>query len=266
MSSLPITSVLNDGYIASVYEAFAAIRPPWTSPGGNFFVSPKLRAGSRQARYDAWLLRKAAGAASSFGAIQRYGHLAVQLDPLGRRRRAPPSSSPSFTASPKRTSPQLPALALGPDGTGPPPTSWSGFATQYCGALGYEFEHLNEEAEREWFRGMIESGSATARSPPTRRRHCSQRLTEVDGLERFLGARVRGREALLHRGRRRAGADDRRSDRRAGATGAREVVIGMAHRGRLNVLTHVMGKPYRELLEEFEGEHRRRTPRAIPAT
>ena len=58
----------------------------------------------------------------------------------------------------------------------------------YCGALAYEFEHLSEDAERQWFRAIDRVGRGDAAAHrPTRRRRCSQRLTEVDGLERFLG-------------------------------------------------------------------------------
>src|SRR5205085_4285194 len=114
----------------------------------------------------------------------------------------------------------------------------------------YEFEHLNEEAERQWFRATIDSGQATEPLTADEKKALLQRLTEVDGLERFLGRAyvnvkrfsIEGVDALVP-------MPEEAITRGAGA-GARGVVIGMAHRGRLNVLTHVMGKPYRELLEE----------------
>src|SRR3954463_6648187 len=85
MSGLPVTSVFNDGYIAEVYESYrrdpASVDESWRQ----FFRVAEQLAGTRTAvgGYDASLLRKAAGAAELLGAIQRYGHLAVQLDPLG---------------------------------------------------------------------------------------------------------------------------------------------------------------------------------------
>ena len=86
------------------------------------------------------------------------------------------------------------------------------------------------------------------RSPTTRSAGCFERLTEVDGLERFLGKAyvgvkrfsIEGVDALVPM------LDE--AIERAARAGTRQVVIGMAHRGRLNVLTHVMGKPYRTLL------------------
>ena len=85
MSALPITSVFNDGYIAETYEAYrrdpASVDESWRQ----FFRVAEQLAGATAGRggYDASLLRKAAGAAALLGAIQRYGHLAVQIDPLG---------------------------------------------------------------------------------------------------------------------------------------------------------------------------------------
>jgi 2-oxoglutarate dehydrogenase E1 component len=87
MSSLPITSAFNDGYIAELYEAYrrdpASVEESWRQ---FFRFAEGLAGGAGQGVIDESLLRKVAGAAALIGAIQRYGHLAVQLDPLG----APP--------------------------------------------------------------------------------------------------------------------------------------------------------------------------------
>ncbi|HEY4131537.1 MAG TPA: 2-oxoglutarate dehydrogenase E1 component, partial [Gemmatimonadaceae bacterium] len=125
----------------------------------------------------------------------------------------------------------------------------------YCGGIGYEFEHLEEETERQWFRQTIESGAATPTLSADEKKSLLERLTAVDGLERFLGMAyvsvkrfsIEGVDALVPM------LDEAIS--RGAKAGAKQVVIGMAHRGRLNVLTHVMGKSYRGLLEEFEGRH-----------
>ena len=125
----------------------------------------------------------------------------------------------------------------------------------YCGVIAYEFEHLGEENEREWFRKMIESGEATAPLTADEKRVLLQRLTEVDGFERFLALAyvtvkrfgIEGIDALVPM------LDE--AVEQSAKVGARQVVIGMAHRGRLNVLTHVMGKSYRTLFSEFEGVH-----------
>ena len=257
MSALPITSVFNDGYIAETYEAFrrdpASVDESWRQ----FFRVAERIAGSPsgQGGYDASLLRKAAGAGALVGAIQRHGHLAVQIDPLGTPPPGAAELKPEFHGITEADLARIPASALGDEETGTAADVVHRMREHYCGAIGYEFEHIGDEIEREWFRTMIESGQATAPLSPDEKKLLLQRLTEVDGLERFLGLAyvsvkrfsVEGVDALVP-------MLDEAIERGAGV-GARRVVIGMAHRGRLNVLTHVMAKPYRALLEEFEGHH-----------
>ncbi len=257
MSALPITSVFNDGYIAETYEAFrrdpASVDESWRQ----FFRVAERIAGtpSGQGGYDASLLRKAAGAGALVGAIQRHGHLAVQIDPLGTPPPGAAELKPEFHGITEADLARIPASALGDGETGTAADVVHRMREHYCGAIGYEFEHIGDEIEREWFRTMIESGQATAPLSPDEKKLLLQRLTEVDGLERFLGLAyvsvkrfsIEGVDALVP-------MLDEAIERGAGV-GARRVVIGMAHRGRLNVLTHVMGKPYRALLEEFEGHH-----------
>jgi 2-oxoglutarate dehydrogenase E1 component len=125
----------------------------------------------------------------------------------------------------------------------------------YCGRLGYEFDHLQEETEREWFRQTIESQRLTAPLSADEKKALLRRLTEVDGFERFLGLAfvnvkrfsIEGVDALVPM------IDE--AIARAADGGTRSAVIGMAHRGRLNVLSHVMGKPYDKLFKEFLGKH-----------
>jgi 2-oxoglutarate dehydrogenase E1 component len=260
MSSLPITSVFNDGYIAQAYEAYrrdpAAVDESWRQ----FFRFAEQLSGTAGERgasvgIDASLLRKAAAAAELLGAIQRYGHLAVQLDPLGTAPAGAAELKVEFHGITEADLRQLPASALGDDNAGTAADVVQHMRDLYCGALAYEFEHLGEEAEREWIRATIASGAATVALTADEKKALLQRLTEVDGLERFLGRAyvsvkrfsIEGVDALVPM------LDE--AIVRGAHAGARQMVIGMAHRGRLNVLTHVMGKPYRALLEEFEGRH-----------
>ncbi len=254
--NLPITSVFNDGYVAEAYEAFkrdpSSVDESWRQFFN--FAAQLAGTGPTTGGIDASLLRKAAAAASLIGAIQRHGHLAVQIDPLG----TPPSGAaelkPEFHGITEADLAQIPATALGYD-KGTAADVVQRMRDLYCGALAYEFEHLNADAERAWFRETIESGAATTPLTDSEKKALLQRLTEVDGLERFLGLAyvsvkrfsIEGVDALVPM------IDEAIS--RGAQVGAKQVVIGMAHRGRLNVLTHVMGKPYRALLEEFEGHH-----------
>ena len=259
MSDLPITSVFNDGYIAELYEQYrrdpASVDESWRQ----FFrfaqqlggAAPQAGAGG----YDAEGLRKAAAAASLIGGIRSYGHLAVQLDPLGTPPPGAAELKPEFYGITEQDLAHVPAAAVGEAATGTAADVVHRMRDLYCGALAYEFEHLGDETERQWFRAMIESGAATTPLSTEEKKALLERLTEVDGLERFLGLAyvsvkrfsIEGVDALVPM------LDE--AIALGARAGARHVAIGMAHRGRLNVLTHVMGQPYRTLFEEFEGRH-----------
>lgn len=256
MSNLPITSVFNDGYIEQAYDAYrrdpASVDESWRQ----FFRFAEQLGGAAPAAggVDASLLRKAAAASALVGAIQRHGHLAVQIDPLGTPPQGAAELKPEFHGISEADLAQIPASALGYD-SGTAADVVEKTRELYCGSLGYEFEHLGEDVERQWFRDTIAAGTATAPLADDEKKALLARLTAVDGLERFLGVAyvgvkrfsIEGVDALVPM------LDE--AIARGAHAGAKQVVIGMAHRGRLNVLTHVMGKPYRALLEEFEGRH-----------
>ena len=259
MSSLPITSVFNDGYITELYEQYrrdpASVDESWRQ---FFRFAERIGGGAPQAApggYDATVLRNAAVAASLIGGIRTYGHLAVPLDPLGSPPPGAAELKPEFYGITEQDLQHVPAAAVGEDDRGTAADVVHRMRDLYCGALAYEFEHLGDETERQWIRSMIESGAATAPLTAEEKKALLQRLTEVDGLERYLGLAyvsvkrfsIEGVDALVPM------LDE--AIALGARAGARHVVIGMAHRGRLNVLTHVMGKPYRMLLEEFEGRH-----------
>src|SRR5690606_34128720 len=123
----------------------------------------------------------------------------------------------------------------------------------YAGTIGYEFEHLDDHVKVAWLWKQVEDGSHTGPLPNEERRKLLERLTEVEGLEQFLhkaylGQKrfsLEGNDALIPM------LDVAIED--AARAGAREVVIGAAHRGRLNSLTPTVGVSYGELLAEFEG-------------
>src|SRR5581483_6820543 len=137
--------------------------------------------------YDASLLRKAAAASSLVSAIQHYGHLAVPLDPLGTPAPGAAELQPELHGITNADLQQLPASALGDDTLKTAADVVEKMRRFYCGAIGYEFEHISDETERQWLRHAIESGEAAAPLTDDEKRTLLERLTEVDGLERFLG-------------------------------------------------------------------------------
>ena len=260
MSSDPITGVFNDGYISEAYEAYrrdpASVDESWRqffrfaeSLGG----AAPVTAGPAQ-QVDAELLRKVAAAAKLVDAIRTFGHLAVPLDPLGTPPGGTPELSPEFHGLSEEDLQRIPAIALGGE-SGTAADVVASLREFYSSRIGFEISHLGKVDEREWLREQIESGRLNAPLSEEEKRAVLNRLTEVDGLERFLGRAYQGYKRFSIEG-----GDilvpmlDVAID--AAATyGAREIDLAMAHRGRINVLAHTLGKPYATIFEEFEGKH-----------
>ena len=125
----------------------------------------------------------------------------------------------------------------------------------YSSRIGFEVWHLSEEAEREWFRVTFRGHEVMRELSHEEKKAVLHRLNEVDGLERFLGRAYVGSRRFSIEGTDMLVPMLDEIITECGKAGAREIVIGMAHRGRLNVLTNVMGKPYEALYAEFEGVH-----------
>ena len=125
----------------------------------------------------------------------------------------------------------------------------------YCGKIGAEFAHISRARERLWLRKRFEQGAAADNLTNEERLWTLEQLTSAEGIERYLHTRyvgqkrfsLEGGESLIPM------LDD--IIQKGGSTGIREIVIGMAHRGRINVLVNVFGKSPEELFEEFEGNY-----------
>jgi len=124
----------------------------------------------------------------------------------------------------------------------------------YCGSVGAEYMHITETVEKRWIQQRLEGAAGRPQFPADTRRRILQRLVAAEGLERYLHARYVGQKRFSLEG----GdsliplLDDLLQ--RSATHGGREVVIGMAHRGRLNVLINIVGKTAAELFQEFEGK------------
>ena len=122
----------------------------------------------------------------------------------------------------------------------------------YCGSIGAEFMHITDPGEKRWWQEKLES----VRSKPTytveKKKHILDRLTAAEGLERFLHTKYVGQKRFSLEGGESFIAAMDEVIQQAGAQGVQEIVIGMAHRGRLNVLVNTLGKQPKELFSEFE--------------
>ncbi|MFP5348806.1 MAG: 2-oxoglutarate dehydrogenase E1 component [Gammaproteobacteria bacterium] len=126
----------------------------------------------------------------------------------------------------------------------------------YCGSVGAEYMHITDTVEKRWLQSSLESVRASPSYPAEVQRRMLERLTAAEGLERYLHTKYVGQKRFSLEG-----ADSliplvEETIQRAGTYGVKEVVLGMAHRGRLNVLVNIMGKTPRELFLEFEGKAR----------
>jgi len=130
----------------------------------------------------------------------------------------------------------------------------------YCRNIGFEYMFVSEREQRQWIQERIEPVRAQPQLTDTERRRILQKLTEAEQLERYLHTRYVGQKRFsLEGGESLIPAIDELIQR-AGAAGVQEIVIGMAHRGRLNVLVNVLGKSPQDLFMEFEGRKAHELP------
>lgn len=124
----------------------------------------------------------------------------------------------------------------------------------YCKSIGYEFMHIVNTQEKAWLQQRVESVRSCPEYSPETRQNLLERLTAAEGLEKYLASRYPGAKRFGLEGGESLIPMVNELIQRSGALGAKEVVIGMAHRGRLNVLVNTLGKSPKDLFDEFEGK------------
>jgi 2-oxoglutarate dehydrogenase E1 component len=130
-----------------------------------------------------------------------------------------------------------------------------GLQETYCGSLGVEYMYLSSRVEKRWIQERLEPVHSKPSFAPDYRKHILERLTAAEGLERYLHTRYVGQKRFSLEGGETLIPVLDNLLQRAGAAGVQELVIGMAHRGRLNVLVNTLGKMPKDLFGEFEGKH-----------
>jgi 2-oxoglutarate decarboxylase len=199
-------------------------------------------------------LKHVAAAMALVKAIRNFGHLAARLDPLG----SDPPGDPALDPGPLGLSPEImtriPADLLRIYVPGRTLSeAYPKLQETYCGTIAYEVEHIGSHQERVWLRRVIESGEHRQPLEAERRRKLLARLTAVETLERFLHKAYLGQKRFSIEGLDVLVPMLDETIELAGVSGARRIVLGMAHRGRLNVLAHIVGLPYETIFAEFEG-------------
>ncbi|MDB5823321.1 MAG: sucA [Herminiimonas sp.] len=125
----------------------------------------------------------------------------------------------------------------------------------YCRSIGAEFMYMSNQREKRWMQERLESTRSQGVFSADEKKHILDRLTASEGLERYLHTRYVGQKRFSLEGGESFIASLDETIQRAGEKGVQEIVIGMAHRGRLNVLVNILGKMPQELFAEFEGKH-----------
>ena len=276
--SRPEVDGLNSGYAALLLEQYldnpAAVPAEWRElferdPGTLLRAQPGLarlldlqaEAGNGHQPVLAPPTEPAAAAVAAAMALVKafrmHGHLAARIDPLGSE----PSGDPAL--EPERLTPPLtpelqariPAATLRLFVEGETlADALPRLRATYCGTLAYEIEHLSDHEERVWLRHAIESGRYGQPLSAEERVRLLGRLSEVEGMEHYLRRAFLGQKQFSIEGLDVLVPMLDEAIELAADDGAHEVVLGMAHRGRLNVLAHVVGRPYEVILREFEGE------------
>ena len=192
--------------------------------------------------------------------IQAYrvrGHQAAQLDPLGLQQRTAPAdlaiNNYGLTDADLDTVFRTGDLAM-VNGQATLREIVNALQETYCRTIGAEYMHIVDSEQRSWFVQRLESVRGRPEFSPEIKSHLLERLTAAEGLEKYLGTKYPGTKRFgLEGGESLIPLLDE-IIQRSGSYGTKEIVIGMAHRGRLNVLVNTFGKNPRDLFDEFEGK------------
>ncbi|HEX6433806.1 MAG TPA: multifunctional oxoglutarate decarboxylase/oxoglutarate dehydrogenase thiamine pyrophosphate-binding subunit/dihydrolipoyllysine-residue succinyltransferase subunit, partial [Gemmatimonadales bacterium] len=215
--------------------------PRPSTPAGQDTVAPEM-------------MYHVAAAMALVKAFRMHGHLAARLDPLGTDPIGDPALEPASLGLTPEIMENIPSKVLRIAVPGRTLAESLPFLqATYCGTMAYEIEHISTHEERVWLREKIESGAYRQPLAPERQHWLLQRLTEVEALERFLHKAYLGQKRFSIEGVDMLVPMLDLTIESAAESGARDVVLGMAHRGRLNVLAHTIGRPYETIFAEFEG-------------
>lgn len=187
-------------------------------------------------------------------AYRDMGHLAAKIDPFGRQRPRPDILEPSYHGlKPGDLDKPVDGAAFGfAGGTTTVRALIERLEACYCGAVGFEFMHIPDRTEREWFRSRIESSPYPAPMNASQKLWLLENLTAPEVFDKFLGKRYPGKKRFSLEGGESLIPAMKSVTQRAGELGVQEIILGMPHRGRLSVLRHFVGKDLQRIFTEFE--------------
>jgi 2-oxoglutarate decarboxylase len=200
------------------------------------------------------LLRAVAGATSLVQAFRDHGHMLARIDPLGSEPPGHPQLDAAFFGTTPDELKQIPADVVMPVGARSGESvadALHRLEEAYSGSIGYEFEHLEDPERVRWLWDQVESGVHTQPLEREELIKLLRRLSEVEGFEQFLHRAYLGQKRFSIEGTDMLVPMLDLAIEETAAHGGHAVVLGMAHRGRLNVLNHVVGIGPRDILREF---------------
>jgi len=234
----------------------SASAPPLGAPAPSAAAQPA----------DEELLQAVQAATSLLKGYRTHGHLAAHLDPLGSEPKGDPALAPENLNLTPELMARIPAsiLRIGVPGE----TLLEALPRMrdaYCGTIAYQFEHLSSHQQRIWLREMIETGAHRQPLGEESKRRLLNRLIDVFEFERFLERTYLGQKMFSIEGLDVIVPMLDELVTLSGRAGAEEVVFGMAHRGRLSVLAHNLGRSVESILAEFEGAKQLGAVKAVAA-
>ena len=238
---------IDSASITAAHPASAS-SPPLAAPGASGVAA------SAPAKPSTELLQAVQAATSLLKAYRTHGHLAARLDPLGSEPKGDPALQPENVNLTPELMSQVPAeiLRIGVEGE-TLLEALPRMRAAYCGTIAYQIEHLSSHQQRMWLRDMIETGWHRKPLEPDEKHELLERLIQVFGFERYLEKAYLGQKMFSVEGLDAIVPMLDEVFEMAHTEGAHDVVIGMAHRGRLSVLAHNIGRPVESILAEFEG-------------
>jgi 2-oxoglutarate dehydrogenase E1 component len=251
---------IDAGPITSAHPASASAPPLGTPSTG----TEEMAVTTTQP--DEELLQAVQAATSLLKGYRTHGHLSARLDPLGREPKGDPSLQPENLNLTPELMARIPAsiLRIGVPGE----TLLEALPRMreaYCGPIAYQFEHLSSHQQRTWLREMVETGAHRQPLADEEKRRLLQRLVDVFQFERFIEKAYLGQKIFTIEGLDAVVPMLDELVTLAYRSGAEEVVFGMAHRGRLAVLAHNLGRSVESILAEFEGAKQIDAVKAVAA-
>lgn len=257
----------NAGYVLELYDRYLADPHSVDDESRAFFATlnpaevavalAPARASAATAAPANIDVNRVVGAAALAQAIREYGHLAASIEPLGTALPGAPELDPGFHGIAEADLAVLPASVVGGPSAAGVATAAEAIArlrSTYMGTAGFDFDHIQVAAERLWLSDAVESRRFSTPLEAATKKALLRRLTEVEAFERFLHQTYLGAKRFSIEGNDVLVPILDEVVHGAAESGTREIVIGMAHRGRLNVMTHVLGKPYAAIIAAFEGK------------